>query len=105
MVDDAYTLQNVVGTQNAYWRCFAEPENGIRHAVEQARSAASYGAACFSRIWRQMSATQSTLKNVLLIVNPASRRGAGLEQQAVKAFGKAKVPVTVMQTQYAGHGA
>jgi diacylglycerol kinase (ATP) len=51
-----------------------------------------------------MPAIQSTLKNVLLIVNPASRRGAGLEQQAVKAFDRAKVPVTVMHTQYAGHG-
>jgi diacylglycerol kinase (ATP) len=51
-----------------------------------------------------MPATQSTLKNVLLIVNPASRRGAGLEKQAVRAFDRAKVPVTVMHTQYAGHG-
>jgi YegS/Rv2252/BmrU family lipid kinase len=42
---------------------------------------------------------------VLLIVNPASRRGARVQHKAVRAFAKAGVAVTVMQTEAPGHGA
>jgi YegS/Rv2252/BmrU family lipid kinase len=42
---------------------------------------------------------------VLLIVNPASRRGARVQHKAVHAFSKAGVAVTVMQTEAPGHGA
>jgi YegS/Rv2252/BmrU family lipid kinase len=42
---------------------------------------------------------------VLLIVNPASRRGARVQHKAVRAFSKAGVAVTVMQTEAPGHGA
>ena len=42
---------------------------------------------------------------VLLIVNPASRRGARVQHKAVQAFSKAGVAVTVMQTEAPGHGA
>jgi diacylglycerol kinase (ATP) len=44
-------------------------------------------------------------RNVLLIVNPASRRGAKLERKAVNAFAKAEVQCTVARTESAGHGA
>jgi diacylglycerol kinase (ATP) len=44
-------------------------------------------------------------RNILLIVNPASRRGAKLEQKAVAAFAKAGVQCTVKRTQAGGHGA
>jgi len=42
---------------------------------------------------------------VLLIINPASRRGAGLEGKAVRAFASAGVPCDVMKTAQPGHGA
>ena len=42
---------------------------------------------------------------VLLIVNPASRRGARLRDKAAKAFQKAGVSVTVLETMAPGHGA
>ena len=42
---------------------------------------------------------------VLLIVNPASRRGARLEGKAVAAFEKCGVPFDVMKTEAPGHGA
>ena len=45
------------------------------------------------------------VQNVLLIVNPASRRGGKLERRAVQAFEKAGVPYAVLRTQTAGHGA
>lgn len=45
------------------------------------------------------------VQNVLLIVNPASRRGGKLERRAVRAFEKAGVRHTVMRTQTPGHGA
>jgi YegS/Rv2252/BmrU family lipid kinase len=42
---------------------------------------------------------------VLLIVNPASRRGARVQHKAVDAFAHAGVAVSVMQTEAPGHGA
>ena len=42
---------------------------------------------------------------VLLIVNPASRRGARVQHKSVHAFSKAGVAVIVMQTEAPGHGA
>ncbi|HEU4878067.1 MAG TPA: diacylglycerol kinase family protein [Gemmatimonadaceae bacterium] len=41
---------------------------------------------------------------VLLIVNPASRRGARVREKAVSAFAKAGVSLDVMETQAPGHG-
>ena len=42
---------------------------------------------------------------ILLIVNPASRRGAKLREKAVDAFKKAEVAFDVMLTESPGHGA
>ena len=44
------------------------------------------------------------ISKVLLIVNPASRRGARVKEKAVRAFDKAGVAVDVMETQAPGHG-
>ena len=41
---------------------------------------------------------------VLLIVNPASRRGARVRDKAVRAFQKAGVSLDVMETEASGHG-
>ena len=46
-----------------------------------------------------------TIRRVLLIVNPASRRGARLLRKALPAFQKAGVTVDVMKTEAPGHGA
>lgn len=43
-------------------------------------------------------------RRILLIVNPASRRGKRLCKKAVRAFEKAGVEATVMLTESAGHG-
>ena len=45
------------------------------------------------------------ITRVMLIVNPASRRGARLLRKALPAFQKAGVTVDVMQTEAPGHGA
>ena len=44
------------------------------------------------------------IKKVLLIVNPASRRGARVRNKAVNAFQKAGVALHVMETKASGHG-
>ncbi len=44
------------------------------------------------------------MKKVLLIVNPASRRGARVRVKAERAFEKAGVSLDVMETEAAGHG-
>jgi YegS/Rv2252/BmrU family lipid kinase len=48
---------------------------------------------------------RAPFRSVLLIVNPASRRGARVVKKAVEAFRKAGVTVEVMQTEAPGHGA
>ncbi len=45
------------------------------------------------------------ISRVLLIVNPASRRGARLQGEATRAFEKARVTADVMLTESPGHGA
>ena len=45
------------------------------------------------------------IERVLLIVNPASRRGARLRDKALKAFAKAGVVCDAMQTEAPGHAA
>ena len=45
------------------------------------------------------------LKRVLLIVNPASRRGGRIFPKAQSAFAKAGVELTTMMTDAPGHGA
>ena len=52
-----------------------------------------------------MTSLPPRFSRVLLIVNPASRRGARARKHAVAAFAKAKVPLDVMETQAPGHGA
>ena len=42
---------------------------------------------------------------VLLIVNPASRRGARVRAKAERAFAEAGVTLVVMETEAPGHGA
>ena len=54
---------------------------------------------------RMPDATTPRFARVLLIVNPASRRGGRLLDQAVGAFAKANVPVDVRMTEAPGHGA
>src|SRR5678815_6006793 len=44
------------------------------------------------------------IKKVLLIVNPASRRGARVRHKAEDAFQKAGVTLDVMETKAPGHG-
>ncbi len=51
------------------------------------------------------SPTTPVFRSVLLIVNPASRRGAKLERKAVAAFAKAGVQCVVRRTEAGGHGA
>lgn len=52
-----------------------------------------------------MTGQRRRFSRVLLIVNPASRRGARLESRAVKAFAKAGVRCDVLRTESPGHGA
>ena len=49
--------------------------------------------------------TSHPLANVLLVVNPAARRGARAHAAAVRAFGDAGVRCDVVRTERAGHGA
>ncbi len=51
------------------------------------------------------TANISGIQNVLLIVNPASRRGQRVSRKAVEAFRKADVSVKVIETEAPGHGA
>jgi YegS/Rv2252/BmrU family lipid kinase len=48
---------------------------------------------------------RNKIEKVLLIVNPASRRGGRLVKEAASAFGKAGVHVDVRTTEARGHGA